>query len=212
MTIDVALAALNREWRELVTTTAPAVAGWGNRYPQLASAVDLEEVLSLIADSPDAVLGALLRLGAEGDVLAWRTVLQAMLGKAVRLAKGKPGRLSEAISELWVVIGDYPLDRRPASIAVNLSWELKRRLTEMPLRLLPTATPRSEPSAADTLAEAHQLGLIDTQTLRTLQLVYVDGLTSAQAAELLGISAELVRYRCSRNLRRLAGQAELLAS
>jgi DNA-directed RNA polymerase specialized sigma24 family protein len=42
--------------------------------------------------------------------------------------------------------------------------------------------------------------------------VYVAGLTSAQAASLLGSTPELVRWRCSRALRKLAAHAELLAA
>jgi len=47
---------------------------------------------------------------------------------------------------------------------------------------------------------------------RSLWTVYVAGLTSAQAAEALGTTPELVRWRCSRALRRLAVHAELLAA
>ncbi len=209
MEIDRTLASLNQEWRQLVATSADAVAAWGRRYPQLGRAADLDGVLKLIASNPDGVLGALLELGSRGEVLAWRTVLQAMLGKAVRLTTRQPGRLAEAISELWVVIGEYRLERRPAAIASNLAWALRHRLSEKALLPLPARV--KGPSAEATLSAAHSLGLIDAEILRTLQLVYLDGLTSAQAAKQLGISAELVRYRCSRSLRRLAGQAELLA-
>jgi DNA-directed RNA polymerase specialized sigma24 family protein len=62
------------------------------------------------------------------------------------------------------------------------------------------------------LADARRLRLIDDVTHRTLWTVYVAGLTSQQAAEVLGTTAGAVRWRCSHALRRLAGRARLLAA
>lgn len=204
------LLSLNSEWAELVTGTGATVAGWVERCPELAGAADLDQVLALAWSAPDAVLGALLRLGADGEGLARRAVLQAMLGKAVRLSAGQDERLAEAVSELWVAIADYPLERRPRSIAANLSWTLHRRLARPKSAALPIEV--AGPTAEGTLAQARALGLIDDRAHRTLWLVYVAGLTSAKAAAELGTTPELVRYRCSRSLRRLASQAELLAA
>lgn len=208
MSVDPTLVLLNREWRQLAAASAESVHAWGEKWPVLADAVDLDGVLAQVRADSDAVLGALLMLGGAGDSLAWRTVLQSMLGKVVMLA-GRQGRIGEAVSELWVVIGEYQVRRRPRSIAINLGWMLRNRLAEPALLALPA--PVAELSGADILGQAHDLGLIDVEILRTLQLVYLEGLTSAKAADLLGISPEMVRYRCSRNLRRLAGQAQLLA-
>ncbi|PKQ23469.1 MAG: hypothetical protein CVT65_07930 [Actinobacteria bacterium HGW-Actinobacteria-5] len=105
-----ALVALNDEWRSLAVRGAP---GWGRREPALAAASDLAGVLALIRAQPDPVLAALLRLGAAGDRLAHRVVLQTMLGKLVLLCTGRPDLLPEAISELWLAIAEYPLARRP---------------------------------------------------------------------------------------------------
>ena len=208
-----ALVALNDEWRNLAARGAP---GWGHREPALAAASDLAGILALIRAQPDPVLAALLRLGAAGDLLAHRVVLQTMLGKLVLLCAGRPDLLPEAISELWLAIAEYPLARRPRAIAANLAWTVHRRLPRAePVRVAfdrdPAAEP-PEPDASGTLAEARRLGLIDEPTHRTLWTVYVAGLTSAQAASLLGSTPELVRWRCSRALRRLAAHAELLAA
>lgn len=202
------LASLNSEWAELVQASPPP-ATWQERDP-LQGIRSLDEVLEQIRQAPDATLSVLLDLGARGDQLAWRAVFQAMLPKAVRLSHGREDRLTEAVSELWVAIADYPLARRPRSIAANLSWTLQRALTPKPEALMVPTSPG--PDADQTLGRARALGLIDAIHHQTLWLVYVAGMTSAAAADELGISAELVRYRCSRSVRRLAGQAELLAA
>jgi DNA-directed RNA polymerase specialized sigma24 family protein len=139
-----------------------------------------------------------------------------MLGKAVLLSAGSDERFAEAVSELWVAIAEYPLARRPRSIAANLAWRLRRRLaTGAGIAVSPpvvSSEPTAEPDAANTLAQARSLGLLDDRDHHTLWLVYVAGLSSARAGAELGISPELVRYRCSRSLRRLAAKAELLAA
>jgi DNA-directed RNA polymerase specialized sigma24 family protein len=207
------LVALDCEWRELSGKHVP---GWGRKEPALAGVADLSGVLALIRARPDPVLCALLRLGADGDALARRVVLQTMLGGIVRLCRGRVDLLAEALSELWVAIVEYPVARRPRSVAANLSWTVRRRLQPSlgatPSDSLdPPTGPPDPPGAAETLCEARRLGLIDERTHRTLWTVYVNGLASVQAAAVLGTTPEAVRWRCSWALRRLAREAELLA-
>lgn len=209
------LAALNDEWRLLDAEASARVAGWAAVEPALAAAAQLTDVLTLIRRRPDEVLAALLRLGADGDNLAHRVVLQTMLGRLVRLCASRPGTLAEAVSELWLAIVEYPLDRRPRSIASNLAWTVQRRLARPAVLVsdaIDAACEPTEPDASATLGEARRLGLIDDTTHCTLWLVYVAGLTSRQASARLGISPDLVRWRCSRAVRHLARHAELLAS
>jgi DNA-directed RNA polymerase specialized sigma24 family protein len=203
------LVSLNSEWGELARTSDAQVARWRSA-DALRGAESLDQVLQRVRQAPDATLAVLLTLGASGDRLAWRVVLQAMLPKAVRLSAGREDRLMEAVSELWLAIAEYPLARRPHSIAANLAWTLHRRLA--PTQTFLAQSVPVDVTADDTLAHARSLGLIDDEHHRVLWLVYVAGLTSAAAGRELGISAELVRYRCSRSVRRLAGQAELLAA
>lgn len=204
------LVALNLEWNELTKQHSGTVSDWARRCPALAGAVAFDDVLACIHAAPDAALGALLQLGHEGEELAHRVVLQAMLGKAVRQSGGHGDRFDVAVAELWVAIAEYPLRRRPRSIAANLAWTLRRRLAQ-PKPALMLANP-PEPTATETLRRARSLGLIDAETHRTLWLTYVVGLPSAQVGAKLGITAALVRYRCSSTLRRLAGAAPLLAN
>jgi DNA-directed RNA polymerase specialized sigma24 family protein len=207
------LARLNTEWAELAQTSAPTVAEWVRRCPQLEPAADLGHLLDVIRARPDDAMRALLELGRAGEPLAWRVVLQAMLGKVVLLCRSRPERFDEAVSELWLAIAEYPLERRPRSIAANLGWMLRRWLAEASRVPGPqAAVHRVGATAEDTLVAARRLELIDAETHRTLWLVYVAGLTSARAAAELGTTSELVRYRCSHTLRRLAGHAELLSA
>jgi DNA-directed RNA polymerase specialized sigma24 family protein len=203
------LVSLNFEWSELVHRVGVPPQTWQS-FDALRGVADLDQLLERAGQRPDDTFAALLALGAGGDRLAWRVVFQAMLPKAVRLSRGSEERLAEAVSELWVAIAEYPLARRPRSIAANLAWTLQRQLSPPPVVGMPMASPG--PDADHTLQHARALGLLDAEHHRTLWLVYILGLTSAAAAAELGISAELVRYRCSRSVRRLAGQAELLAA
>ncbi len=206
-----ALLALNSEWQALVPGAGGQLNAWARAEPALAAAGDLAEVLDLIRRNPDDVLSALLRLGAAGHPLAHRVILQTMLGMVVRLCAGRPALLPEAISELWLAIVDYPLERRPRAIAANLSWTVRRSLRTRPPPVAAPIQP-DEPDAASVLAEARRLGLIDEVTHRTLWTVYVAGMTSRQASIVLGTTPETVRWRCSNALRRLAGRARLLAA
>lgn len=204
------LVSLNSEWSQLTAAHSDVLIRWAQTEPVLGEALDLHDLLDLVRAAPDQVLLALLRLGRGGDPLAWRVVLQAMLGKAVSLSGGHEDVLVELVSELWLAIADYPIERRPHAVAANLSWTLRRRLVPAPMVLALFTPP--EASAEATLDRARALCLIDEADHRTLSLVYLDGLTSARAGAALGISAELVRYRCRRTLRRLAAQADVLAA
>ena len=65
--------------------------------------------------------------------------------------------------------------------------------------------------AVPVLAAGVRLGIIDPRTRRTLEAVYVERRTSAAAAQVLGTSADAVRWRCSKGIRALrAARDELL--
>jgi hypothetical protein len=85
----------------------------------------------------DEVLTALLRLARGGDALAARIALQGMLGSAVRLARRTVAHaqgdleesLSRAVSALWQVVRDYPLERRACRPADGISLDVLAALT-----------------------------------------------------------------------------------
>jgi hypothetical protein len=130
---------LNSEWRQLCQAPGNTVvlAGWGRTHPALAGCGSLPELLSRICDGEraarDRVLLELLELSHEGDRLAGRVVLQAMLPKAVRLAMSIVRRpdvlgdqeeaLARAVAAMWQVIATYPLTARPGRVSANLALD-----------------------------------------------------------------------------------------
>ena len=130
---------LNREWTHLVAgpAAAAALSRWERACPLLSGLGTLDDVLSLLADADatarDAVLLALIEAAQAGDALAGRTVLQTMLGKAVRVAGTVARRddvrgdqeeaLARAVAALWQAIATYPVARRPARVAANLALD-----------------------------------------------------------------------------------------
>jgi hypothetical protein len=130
---------LNLEWARLsvAAESMASVATWGTVSPALSGVGSLEGVLFRIwqadVEARDEVLLALLELSRDGDQLAGRTVLQAMLGKAVRVAACAVNRpdvrgdqeeaLACAVSSLWLVIATYPIARRRSRVAANLALD-----------------------------------------------------------------------------------------
>ncbi|MEE9964480.1 MAG: hypothetical protein K4304_05225 [Propionicimonas sp.] len=201
---------LNQDWHRQCLKRHDVVENWAGSHPCLGAAAGLNDLLELIRQDPDPTLRALLDLGAHGDRMAYRVVVQALLGKLVLLSRGEEEWFDEAVSVLWVTLADYPLERRPRAIVSNVLWALRRQLAQPPTVLMPQAGP--DASAEATLHCAREYGFIDDETVRLLWLVYVLGLNSGRAGAVLGISPENVRYRCSRTLRQLAQQAPLLAA
>lgn len=130
---------LNLEWARLSASpeSVASVASWGAGSPALSGAESLECVLARVwqadVSARDEVLLALLELSRDGDHLAGRTVLQAMLGKAVRVAASAADRpdvrgdqeeaLACAVGSLWLVIATYPVARRRSRVAANLALD-----------------------------------------------------------------------------------------
>ncbi len=129
---------LDVEWRQLCTasSTEPQLARWSTVHPILAGYADLPQLLLGITRDPsacDGLLLALLDLAQRGERLAARVVLQAMLGKAVRIA-GSIGRRPDvlgdrdeaqatAVAALWQAIAGYRLAARPGRVTANLALD-----------------------------------------------------------------------------------------
>src|SRR5699024_1938398 len=80
------LTTLNHEWARLVETTDVTV--WAASCSALANANDLDMVLAATkGDDPDRVLRFLISQHQAGDLLAGRTVLQAMLPKVCTMLR-----------------------------------------------------------------------------------------------------------------------------
>ncbi len=208
---DPVVRSLNAEWESLAVLPAPAV--WS------PSGLTLGEVLHRIADDPDASLGELLRQHATGDELAGRVVLQAMLGKLIRLAAQDARHcVGDYVAECWLRLADYPLARRPSRIAANLALDTRLRvragddrrpIADVALDEV-AVPPRLDVSRL--VGAATRLGLIDREAGACLYAVYGLGLRSHEAAEPLRISAALVRSRHARAIRQLAPHAATLVA
>lgn len=220
--------------------SADPVREWVTGCPALDGCNDLADVLARVGADPDAVLGTLIRHNQSGNELAGRVVLQAMLGKLVTMARrDAAATVDEYVAHLWCRIRTYPLARRPARIAANLALDTLKHVTaDHPERT--TGAFASSPvgdsgwlehvqlrahrrdsldhnadvaglDAHRVISAATRLGLIDAGAARVLRTVYADGLSGREAAAALDLSPAMVRFRCSRSVRRLAGAAAELA-
>jgi hypothetical protein len=232
------LEALDREWCELVRCHRAAATCWASRHEVLAVCRSLDDVLSLTKLNSDAILAALLTEVSTGDQLAARVVLQALLGRMVRMAQRDPrSSLDDYLARLWCVINSYPLSRRPVRIAANLSLDTLKAVSEDQrwlrrgdVLLLPSTesfeqllepaaldgSPCDSPTPVDievrqVLEASSSLQLIDDFDVSLLQTIYADGMSGSQAARRLHTTSGTVRVRCSKALRRLAAHAVELA-
>jgi len=232
------IGALDQEWCELVRAHATAASVWADRYDALATYRSLDDVLAAARLHSDPVLGALLTEVSTGDRLGGRVVLQALAGRMVRMAQRDPrSSVDDYLAQLWCVINCYPLSRRPARIAANLSMDTlqavsreRRWMRRGDVTLWPSCDALEdllEPAGLDgsshdawlpadlearrVLEAGGLLGLIDEPDAALLHSVYADGLSGTQAARRIHTSAGAVRVRCSKAVRRLAAHAVELA-
>jgi DNA-directed RNA polymerase specialized sigma24 family protein len=230
--------ALDQEWCELGRRHPGTVSRWADRHDVLAPCGSFDDVLSAARLNPDPILAALLTEVSIGDQLAGRVVLQALIGRMVRMAQRDPrASIDDYLARLWCAIGSYPLERRPERIAANLSMETLKAVSrehrwlgrgdvvlwpssEALEELLEPATldgsPCDLPSPVDVevlqvLEASSSLSLIDDSDAALLRGVYADGMTGREAAGRFHTSASMVRVRCSKAVNRLAAHAVELA-
>lgn len=231
--------ALNADWQLLQVANAETVQRWSRDHAVLTSCHTLDDVLAAVRIAPDPTLAALLMRDAAGEELAGRAVLQAMLGKVVRMAGCDPrASVDDYIAAMWCRIRTYPLADRPVKIAANLALDVLKAVGQEtrwnrrgevvapipPGRLLDQlhdeALVRARAdhnngiaasTAAGVIAAAGALGLIDEPTRKVLLSVYAEGLSGRDAAARHHTTAAMVRFRCSRGVRRLAQHSASLA-
>ncbi|WP_298329939.1 hypothetical protein [Haloactinopolyspora sp.] len=185
---------LNHEWARLRADTAAeaTVRRWAREHEALSGCRSLTDVETLVRSSDrercNLILLTLVRLAHAGDDLAGRTVLQLMLGKAIRIAASRCGldtqhSLEEAaISALWTAIATYPVERRPTKVAANLAMDTLRAVTGE------LAYHRSEtilgPETFEAV-EAHRDDSADVELLQLLVWAVERGTVSAADATLI---------------------------
>ena len=228
--------ALNRDWDELVHRHRGSMPCWSRRHGALRGCESLDDLLAAAQGQPDAILGALLTEVSTGDQLAGRVVLQALLGRIVRMSSRDPAAgVDDYVAALWCQIQSYPLASRPVRIAANLSmdtlkavhgerrWLRQGEVTPWPPevfwderhwagvgRAMDGGHDSELLSAAGVLQAGRNRALIDDATHALLVSVYVHELSGSEAAERHLTSAASVRVRCSRAVRRLAAHSSEL--
>ena len=213
---------LNAEWATLVAHSPVGVREWSRLCQAMSECQSLVDVLPAIRCDADSALGFLLDRYQAGDALAGRTVLQAMLGKLVRmsytgLAADEPQSLDHLVTQMWCQIGHYPLQSRPQRIAANLALDTLKaaqrewlrsgeipiapaavaaRLEDQPVPT-PTVDEQDRWTTEYIVGSAYRRGLITRPTHDILLSVYgPDGLTGAAAAQRWHCSPAAVRTRC----------------
>ena len=161
----------------------------------------------------DPWLAQLVVAAQDGDELAGRVVVQAVLGRLVAMAR-RDSRLDvdQLVGALWLRILSYPLERRPRAIVSNLVLDARKDAAAelRPLPVTPPPPPRRHAVAADLLVQAVRIGVIDAPIAEVMSSVYVLGLSGEAAARRHGVTATTVRWRCSAGMRRLAQAREQL--
>lgn len=218
---------LNAEWCSLATSRpcGPTGIAWASITP-LLQVQQVGELVQMLTDGSrgpqqcDELLWPLLKLAVEGDELAARTVLQAMLGVFSRLGhrarlRGLDDPAETALEALWSAILTYPLHRRQR-VAANLAGEALGMLPMADHHLEPRPAPVHEDSpaqeaqapdteeAAALLLWARRHRVLNAAELELLTEVYMHGTPSAAVATAQGLSDVATRKRLSRATSKLA--------
>ena len=141
------------------------------------------------------------------------------------------------MAAMWCRLRTYPRQERPGKIAANLAldtlkavkcerrwWRRDVNVATLPPgayldQLHTEALQRgsldhqaaADLTATGVLQAADRLGLIDDKTREVLLSVYSDGLSGREAAGRHQTTPAMIRFRCSKAVRRLAQHAALLA-
>lgn len=179
------------------------------------------------SSTEDEPLLHLLARAQSGDTRAGEAVLASMAFSLAAMARRSlQTPLDQFVSAAWFVIAGFNLSRRD-KVLTNLVLDTLKQVTRdrvsrwdertVPLPETPTwptaVDSRGRPERGEALAvlrTARDLDLIDERTRDALDAVYVQGLSGKEAAARLRDSPHMVRYRCSRGLRRLRAHQDQL--
>ncbi len=137
---------LTQEWADLhaMPSTRNTVRRWSRQETALAGFTRPGDIVDAIDagghERKNEILIALLRLFQDGQQLAGRTVLQALLPKLVKTSAHAIGCTSSTdtwaedrrhitLAEFWDVMATYPVDRRTSSVALNLALDTLHRIS-----------------------------------------------------------------------------------
>ena len=149
---------LDREWERIGGSARGRVAlrRWAESEPALVDMRSLAEVVERINErgnpkGSDAMLFALVRVAATED-LAARTVLQAMMPSVKNLTvkfctcgAWCPEETAAVVAAaMWERIRSYPIERRPAKVAANLTLDTRQRVWRTGYKQVHGRLPRSK--------------------------------------------------------------------
>lgn len=185
------------------------------------------DIVDLIDRSPREVQNQMLHTLITHDTyLSSRILLQALLPKLLGIARSRASysaslddHLQGIISDLWQAISEYPV-HRITHVAMNLIGmarrafqpvgEPHRELNEMTVTqaVLHEDTPQDHQQQLQELFDAGlRQGTVTTEELELLTEVYLEGVSSAEAAAKRNLTGPNVRKRCERIRGRLASVA-----
>jgi len=175
--------------------------------------------------SDDDELIDLIERAQDGCTESGADVLSVMVFSLAAMARrSREVTFSQLISAAWVVMRGYNTQRR-ARVKANLVMDTLKHVTREQhagddVEPIPGAQADRHPTSSTTrpertearrvLDQAHRVGLLSPDNLRVLVEVYLHGYSGREAAQRLGMSHDMVRYRCSRTLRSLHAQREQL--
>jgi DNA-directed RNA polymerase specialized sigma24 family protein len=231
------------EWWRTRSASFSAVASWQERHACLAGAKSPQDVLEACGadrmipmELADRRLAAVVAEARTGDPVAARLALQRVFPGLVTRASHRAsihrrpidGVLEELMASAWLVISEFPLDRRPVKIAVNIIRDAEYRLygyvpvtarNTIPMQAedLPQSLPPGVSHGSsfggdpqDRLGEAPRMLLDAVQEgfpaddARLLAQLFVFDLTVTEIAAADGVSTRRVRARRKSALERLA--------
>ncbi|MDR2929298.1 MAG: hypothetical protein LBV06_00070 [Propionibacteriaceae bacterium] len=204
-------ARISRELSILLTSDWDACQ---NEYADwLDAPTTLGELLAAVWADPDSVLCELVAACQRGFVQAGRVIVQALLPKMMVQGRSFPyPSLELLLAAMWIRIAQYPLMRRPRSVAANLTMDAKKDvLAESRIvQLTQVRVVESGPTARSVLHTARLLGLASPESLDIVELVYLQGWSPREVASTLSMTPDAVRRRCSDTIRRLRRNRDLL--
>lgn len=135
------LSSLNDQWRQIRHSRASrrTVARWGRTHPVLAPATDPHDILLMIDQATltrkDELFTALILLAQDGQDLASRILLQAMLPKLSRMAGtsrlGFPieDRRQLIVGAFWEAVAAIRVENRHGRLAGQLALDAYNRIS-----------------------------------------------------------------------------------
>ena len=239
---NAAVAAWIGDWDRWSSTPAAveALGRWRDRHPSLAGYGTVAELLGgcgrdlrVPQEVADQRLAVLVGEARAGDTAAARVVLQRVLPGLVARAAARARRtrrplgqlLHELVASAWLVIGEYPLERRPSKVAANVLLDAEYRLfgyvpivermtrpvaaVDIPPLVAgldgtaPGAPANASAQVLSMLALGVRRGLPDEDVRLLTDLVLLEK-TADELAARAGVTASTIRRRRRRAAQRLA--------